>query len=149
MFPFLFVKIGFWNHKLVFPTGNDAFSTPLKPWWVIKNTVMTSPSFQPPFSALEFQNCRGWFATILLLIERPRQHSRRSLFPDVLLVNSCLDHPPKKKKLRWWFQTCFIFTTWGNYPVWLIVFKWVKKLPPPEIEVGKKSLVFWEINLRP
>ena len=30
-------------------------------------------------------------------------------------------------KTRWWFQIFFIFTPiWGNYPIWLIFFKWVE-----------------------
>ena len=30
-------------------------------------------------------------------------------------------------KTRWWFQIFFIFTpTWGRFPFWLILFKWVE-----------------------
>ena len=65
--------------------------------WILYWYFMTSVLSKPPFSAPKFQNYSGWFATILLLIECPRQHSWQSFFlPDFLPVNSFLEDLQKK-----------------------------------------------------
>ena len=49
------------------------------------------------------------------------------IFPLSLKKLKVSDTFPPTTIPRWWFQISFIFTpTWGDYPTWLIFFKWVE-----------------------